>query len=96
MSDVTPIRADVKISKKRAPRDRDASIRKRVTDLGFRVARAAALSRAMALALEGQVLEFGIEAPDGCLGIADLLDGIRDEMWRMSEEGRTVSAPEKS
>ena len=39
----------------------------------------------MALALDGAVLEFEIEATEGCLGVAELLDGIRDEMYNLSQ-----------
>jgi hypothetical protein len=87
MSTVTPIRADIKIPKKKR-RDREASIKNRLHDLQFRVGRAAALARSMALALDGKVLEFDIEAAEGCLGVAELLDQIRTEMYEMSQEGR--------
>jgi hypothetical protein len=80
---VTPIRPDMSIkAKKRKARGETqaAGIKEKLHDLQFRVGRACALTRAMALALDGQVLPSEIEAGEACLGVAEMLDGIRDEM----------------
>ena len=63
----------------------DTEIKGNLLDFQFRIGRAGALARSMALALEGHVLAFEIEATEGCLGIAELLDGIRDEMYDLSQ-----------
>ena len=88
MAEVTPIRPGVNVSrksKKGAAERRDDRIKDRLLDFQFRIGRAVALARSMALALDGQVLAFEIEATEGCLGIAELLDGIRDEMYNLSQ-----------
>jgi hypothetical protein len=87
MAEVTPIRPDISVKSKRRSRGevRDARIKDRLLDFQFRIGRAAALARSLALALDGQVLEFEIEATEGCLGVAELLDGIRAEMYDLSQ-----------
>lgn len=89
---VTPIRPGVSVKSKpkklsRGQRE-EARIKDRLHDFQFRVGRAAALARSMALALEHAgvgVITFEIEATEGCLGVAELLDGIRDEMYNLSQ-----------
>jgi hypothetical protein len=85
MAEVTPIRPDVKPDKpKRKSRDRDASLKKRLHKVQFRLGRAVALTRALAAAFEDEFVRVHgteeIDAMDGMLGLADLLDGIRAEM----------------
>ena len=82
MADITPIRPDVK-PVKRKPRDRDESLRRRIHGFERRLARAVALTRAMARAFQDQCISAGvdeIDAMDGMLGLADLLEHIQDDM----------------
>jgi hypothetical protein len=88
MSDVTPIRPGVKMRtpKKRNTRESTSIIKERLHDLQFRVGRASALAKSLALSLDGQpVLAFGLEPTEGCLGVAELLDGIQEEMYMLSQ-----------
>lgn len=85
MAEVTPIRPGVKPSKPKRTRDRDASLKQQLHDFQFRIGRASALARALALACDGQVMAFGVEPTEGCLGVADLLDGIQGEMYDLSQ-----------
>jgi hypothetical protein len=89
MAKVTPIRADVKVPAPKKKRDRKSGASgEQLENWQSRLGHAAALARAMALALDGKVLEFEIEAAEGCLGVAGLLDTIRMEMYEIAEEGR--------
>jgi hypothetical protein len=92
---VTPIRPGVSInakSKRLSRRERDeARIKDRLHDFQFRIGRASALAKALALACDGQVMAFGIEPTEGCLGVAELLDSIQGEMYDLSQS-KTVSA----
>ena len=85
---VTPIRPGVSVKPKPKRRSRgelrDARIKDRLDDFQYRIGRAAALARALALACDGQVMAFGIEPTEGCLGVAELLDGIQGEMYDLS------------
>jgi hypothetical protein len=82
---VTPIRPGVPVKSKSKRPSRDDRIKDNLHDFQFRIGRASALARALALALDGKVLEFEIEATEGCLGVAELLDGIRDDMYNLSQ-----------
>jgi hypothetical protein len=79
---VTPTRPGVSIKRRRkaCSETKAAGIKEQLHDLQSRIGRASALARSMALALDGQVLSFEIEAAEGCLGIAELLDRVRDEI----------------
>jgi hypothetical protein len=86
---VTPIRPDVKPEKpKRKSRDRDAGLKKRLDEFQSRLGRAVALSRAMATAFQDVSVDVHgneeLDAMDGMLGLADLLNGIREDMVNLS------------
>lgn len=86
MAEVTPIRPELKLKPKRTPRDRDASLKKRLDEFQSRLGRAVALTRAMAATFQEQSVCISgtgteeIDAMDGMLGVAELLDGIRADM----------------
>ena len=80
-----PPRNSPKKRNRGAAERRDTEFKDTLLDFQFRIGRAVALARSMALALDGQVLAFEMEATEGCLGIAELLDGIRDEMYNLSQ-----------
>jgi len=88
MAEVTPIRDGIAIKpppKKRRPSQRKSQYDKYLADFQVRLGRAGALSRALALALDGVSLDFGIDPCEGCMGVADLLDGIVNDMIEMQD-----------
>ena len=80
---VTPIRPDVK----RKRRDPDESLRRQIGRFERQLARAVALTRAMARAFQDQCLSPGqdeLDAMDGMNGLADLLEHIQDDMVNLT------------
>lgn len=89
---VSAIRPGVSVTKpkRRSRREtQESCIKDRLYGFQHRIGHAAALARAMAFALDGKVLPFEIEATDGCLGVAELLDGIRADMYDFSQSKTT-------
>jgi len=86
MSDVTPIRADVKVATPRKRRGtgkaaRESKLKSQMLEYSIQVDQASALTRSMAVTLQDtDPLAFGVRASDGCLGIAELLEKISEDM----------------